>query len=376
MRILTVVGGSRGLGFVISEKLQKFYDCVNIIDIAEPLKRIDNVNYYYFDLSKDNILSIKDLICKSTDLIVTAGIGQIKLFSDCSLVEINKVFTVNALAPIKILKLFYNNLLNSNDSKCMIVSSIAGEVCSPLFATYGASKSSISKICESLNIELEKSGTSNRITCITATSFSGTSFYGGKTNPNQLSSLADECISAMNSRESLHFINSVLCNDIIARYYNDRHSFGASSFDYKLVSGRACDGKKYIIGYLSGTFDLFHIGHLNILKKAKKECDYLIVGVHASGAWKGKETFIPFEERLEIVRSIRYVDEADESFREDSDAWYKYHFDKLFVGSDYKGSERFSKYEDFFKDKKVEIVYFPYTKGTSSTQLREKLSKK
>jgi len=125
---------------------------------------------------------------------------------------------------------------------------------------------------------------------------------------------------------------------------------------------------------LSGTFDLFHIGHLNLLRRAKEQCDYLIVGVHESGAWKGKETFIPFEERLEIIRSVEYVDEACKSFDEDSDAWNIYHYDKLFVGSDYKGSERFKKYEEFFKDKGVEIVYFPYTKGTSSTQLREKLS--
>ena len=133
-------------------------------------------------------------------------------------------------------------------------------------------------------------------------------------------------------------------------------------------------GKK-VIGYLSGTFDLFHIGHLNLLRRAKEQCDYLIVGVHRDGSWKGKETFIPYEERTEIIKAIRYVDEVCESLVEDSDAWNLYHFDKLFVGSDYQGSERFKQYEQFFKDKNVEIVYFPYTKGTSSTQLRDRLSK-
>lgn len=125
-----------------------------------------------------------------------------------------------------------------------------------------------------------------------------------------------------------------------------------------------------VIGYLSGTFDLFHIGHLNLIRRAKEQCDYLIVAVHDSGKWKGKETFIPFEERKEIVGACRYVDQVVDSPVEDSDAWELYHFDKLFVGSDYKGTERFNRYEEFFKDKGVEIVYFPYTQSTSSTQIR------
>ena len=133
--------------------------------------------------------------------------------------------------------------------------------------------------------------------------------------------------------------------------------------------------KKYKIGYTTGVYDMFHIGHLNILRRAKEQCDYLIVGVHESGAWKGKETFIPFEERVEIVKNIKYVDKVVQSLPEDADAYEKFGIHKLFVGSDYKGTERFNRYEEFFKDKNVEIVYFPYTKGTSSTQLRDKLSK-
>ena len=126
-----------------------------------------------------------------------------------------------------------------------------------------------------------------------------------------------------------------------------------------------------IIGYTTGVFDMFHIGHLNILKRAKEQCDYLIVGVHPSAAHKGKETFIPFEERKQIVAACKYVDKVVQSCPEDSDAWDLYHYDKLFVGSDYKGTERFNRYEEYFKDKNVEIVYFPYTQSTSSTQIRK-----
>ena len=131
-----------------------------------------------------------------------------------------------------------------------------------------------------------------------------------------------------------------------------------------------------IIGYTTGVFDMFHVGHLNLIRRAKKQCDYLIVGVHKSGSWKGKETFIPFEERMEIIGACKYVDRVVESFVEDSDAWEAYHYDRLFVGSDYKGSERFNRYEEFFRDKGVKIVYFPYTQTTSSTQIRALVNKK
>lgn len=130
----------------------------------------------------------------------------------------------------------------------------------------------------------------------------------------------------------------------------------------------------YKVGYLSGTFDLFHIGHLNLIRRAKEYCDYLIVGVHKDASHKGKETFINFEERKAIVGAIKYVDEVIESEREDSDVWAHHKYDMLFVGSDYKGTERFNRYEEYFADKGVEIVYFPYTQGTSSTKLREALS--
>lgn len=128
-----------------------------------------------------------------------------------------------------------------------------------------------------------------------------------------------------------------------------------------------------IIGYLSGTFDLFHIGHLNLIRRAKAECDYLIVGVNRKKAKQGVEVVIPFEERMDIVGSLKFVDQVVESEVEDSDAWDKYHYNKLFVGSDYKGTERFNRYEEYLRDKNAEVIYFPYTQGTSSTKLREAL---
>lgn len=110
-----------------------------------------------------------------------------------------------------------------------------------------------------------------------------------------------------------------------------------------------------------------------MLRRAKKECDYLIVGVHSDASHKGKTTFIDFESRKAIVGAIKYVDKVVMSCKEDCDAWELWHYNRLFVGSDYKNTERFRNYEEFFKDKNVEIVYFPYTKGVSSTDIRNEL---
>lgn len=131
--------------------------------------------------------------------------------------------------------------------------------------------------------------------------------------------------------------------------------------------------KKYKVGYTTGVYDMFHIGHLNILKRAKEQCDYLIVGVTTDElvSYKNKKAIIPHEERMAIVGSIKYVDKVVS--QEDMDkmgAWKKYKFDVMFVGSDWKGTDKWNEYESQFRAVGVDIVYFPYTQGTSSTQLR------
>lgn len=135
---------------------------------------------------------------------------------------------------------------------------------------------------------------------------------------------------------------------------------------------------KKIIGYTSGVYDLFHIGHLNLLKNAKGLCDKLVVGVTVDSlvAYKHKKSVIPFEERIEIVRNIKCVDAAIP--QEDLDKfkmWEKLHFDVLFVGDDWFKSPRWKSLEEKFKNVGVRVVYFPYTKGTSSTLINETLTK-
>lgn len=133
-----------------------------------------------------------------------------------------------------------------------------------------------------------------------------------------------------------------------------------------------------IIGYTAGVFDLFHIGHLNILRKAKEQCDYLIVAVSTDELvqeYKGKTPVICYEERKEIIGAIRYVDKVVPQINRDKfSAWEKYHFNKMFVGDDWKGSLLFNEVEQKLRAVDVDVVYFPYTKGTSSTILKETLA--
>lgn len=136
--------------------------------------------------------------------------------------------------------------------------------------------------------------------------------------------------------------------------------------------------KKYKVGYTTGVYDMFHIGHLNIIKRAKEQCEYLIIGVTTDElvSYKNKKAVIPHTERMAIVESIKYVDMVVSQENMDKmEAWKKYKFDVMFVGSDWKGTDKWNKFERQFFDVDVDIVYFPYTQGTSSTQLREVLQK-
>ncbi len=130
-----------------------------------------------------------------------------------------------------------------------------------------------------------------------------------------------------------------------------------------------------VIGYTTGVFDMFHIGHLNILKRAKDQCDYLIVGVTTDQLClerKKKKPIINENDRIEIIRAIRYVDEA--VFQEDMNkrrAVEEFHVNKVFVGSDWKGTPSWDRYEKEFAELGCQVVYLDYTQGISSTQLRE-----
>lgn len=132
-----------------------------------------------------------------------------------------------------------------------------------------------------------------------------------------------------------------------------------------------------VIGFTAGTFDMFHIGHLNLLKNARSRCDYLIVGVNSDRLveeYKGKKAVVPLEERMEIIRELRCVDEViwiDSLNKEIS--WHQKHYHLLFIGDDWKGNPRWKQTEIQMAEYGVKVIYLPHTDGTTSTLLREKL---
>lgn len=137
--------------------------------------------------------------------------------------------------------------------------------------------------------------------------------------------------------------------------------------------------KKYKIGYTDGVYDLFHVGHLNMIMEAKKHCDFLIVGVHSDkivNEYKNRETIINEKDRAIIVGAIKHVDKVViNNTRDKLELWKLYHFDVVFIGDDWKGTERWNKFEVELSKIGVDVVYIPYTKGISTTKIRNKIGK-
>ena len=132
-----------------------------------------------------------------------------------------------------------------------------------------------------------------------------------------------------------------------------------------------------VIGYTTGVFDMLHIGHLNLLRSARAQCDHLIVGVTTDVlclSRKGKSPIIPFDERVEMIAALRFVDEVVAQTDMDKfGAWERLGFNRMFVGDDWKGDPKWGALEHRLRPHDVTIIYLPYTAHTSSTRLREVL---
>lgn len=379
MKTALVIGGASGIGLAVAMQLAANYEKVIIADRKKPYLSVPaNISVIEIDLLTTNFEWLEN--CSDIDtLFYSAGFGRVAPFESLQQKEIEHSFVVNTISAFKILNFFMPMLKSDNPFYCGIMVSIAGRVASPLFSVYSATKAALVRGIEAINTELKMSGSSNRILEISPGSIQGTSFNGGETHVDEITTLAATIVGAMHDHQTLLIPEyEKVFKGVIQRYIKNPTLFAEESYKYKLDCNRLQQKPQLTVGYLSGTFDLFHIGHLNLLKRAREHCNYLVVGVHKDASHKGKQTFIPFEERIEILRNIKYVDKVIESEKEDSDVYTKgiVKYDKLFVGSDYKGTERFNRYEKYFADKGVEIVYFPYTKGTSSTQLRDALQKK
>lgn len=373
-----LVVGSGGVGSHIIKTIRRRFPnkLIYVADKAMPadFNNSDiNLSFIEIDLAKDNIDKLVGLNIDT--LIFSAGIGRLSTFETFTDCEINKNFSINCLPAIKLVRAYYSLLKKKSDFYCAIITSIAGMIASPLYSIYSATKGALVRFIEAVNAELTYVGTKNRILNIAPGYIGGTGFHGGNRTEEQekeLSLLAEKFVNDMLDKKEVCIPKY---DEVYARVLNAYHSnpsaFALDSLNYKLKSNEINNKPQIKVGYLTGTFDLFHIGHLNILRNAKKYCDKLVVGVHPDGKHKNKEVFIPLEERMEILRNIKYVDEVMVCTSEDIDAYPIVHFDYLFVGSDYKGTERFQRYEEYLADKDAKIIYLPYTTTTSSTHLRQ-----
>ncbi len=236
-----VVGGSNGIGLSLVLQLAKECLSVHILDKEAPTDTLaDNI---YF--TKQNLLSLDLSVLESFKdidiLIITAGFGRIAPFETITPEEIENCFTVNTISTIQIIRYFYERMLSQEqDFYCAVMGSIAGLISSPLFALYGATKAALCKMIESLNIELEKSGTRNRILNVSPGAIKGTRFDGAKENNLELTKeLSGLILDKMYKKDSL-FIPKYedVFKAVLERYHENAHQFGLDSYEYKLQTGR------------------------------------------------------------------------------------------------------------------------------------------
>ena len=232
-----VVGGSSGIGLSIVLNLLGKGECesVYVVDKAPfPEAYTDNrVTYIPCDLSKGDyscLTSAEDIQA----LFITAGFGHLRYFQDLSEEYIQNSFSVNSVAPIQIIRHYYDRLLAKEDFHCAVMVSIAGRLSSPLFSVYSATKAALSKFIEAVNVELDVQESKNRILEVSPGSLKGTGFTGGPSQPELTAALADEIIRRAAQHEEL-FIPQYeeVFKGVIARYEEDAHQFGVDSYWYK-----------------------------------------------------------------------------------------------------------------------------------------------
>ena len=236
------MGGANGIGLSIAHVLanREETEKVYVVDKAELTKEFkhEKIESIRFDLTCQNY-SVFNQFQDIDGLIITAGFGRLALFKDIPEEMIATYFNVNTIPVIRIIKHFYNKLLSKEDFYCGVIVSIAGFMSSPFFSLYGATKAALKIFIESVNVELEKAGTSNRILNVSPGSIAGTSFNQGKTDLALTRPLAEEIISKMEAKEDL-FIPKYdeVFHDVLERYHTDFRKEGLHSYDYKIKSKR------------------------------------------------------------------------------------------------------------------------------------------
>lgn len=242
MKNVLIVGGANGIGLSIAKTLTAEKDVrhIYIIDKAPLAQKYqeEKIKSFIFNLSCDDY-SILDQFNDIDGLVITAGFGRLALFKDIPEHMIFDYFNINTIAVIRIIKHFYSKLLSKQDFYCGVMVSIAGFMSSPFFSIYGATKAALKIFIESINVELEKAGTTNRILNVSPGSIKGTSFNQGVTDLSQTSDLAQQIILHLKKKSDL-FIPQYdeVYKYVLERYHTDFRKEGLHSYDYKLKSGR------------------------------------------------------------------------------------------------------------------------------------------
>lgn len=242
MKTVLVVGGANGIGLSIATELSKRNDVekIYIVDKAIVAAEHNNSKFecFQFDLTNDDY-SIFDRFGDIDTLMITAGFGKLSLFKDVDESLIATSFEVNTISVLRIIKHFYEKLESEKDFYCGVMVSIAGFMSSPFFSVYAATKAALKIFIESVNIELLKSGTTNRILNVSPGSLKGTSFTKGQTNLTVTAPMANAIISELEKKNDLFIpeYNEVF-KGVLERYYLDFRKEGIHSYDYKIQSGR------------------------------------------------------------------------------------------------------------------------------------------
>lgn len=242
MKRILIVGGANGIGLSMAHVLANRIETekVYVVDkavLAEEFQH-EKIESVQFDLTSQKY-SVFDRFQDIDGLIITAGFGRLALFKDIPEEMIATYFNVNTIPVIRIIKHFYDKLLSKEDFYCGVMVSIAGFMSSPFFSLYGATKAALKIFIESVNVELEKAGTSNRILNVSPGSIAGTSFNKGKTDLNITADLAKDIISKIEAQEDL-FIPKYdeVFHNVLERYHEDFRKEGLHSYEYKVASGR------------------------------------------------------------------------------------------------------------------------------------------
>lgn len=242
MKRILVVGGANGIGLSIAselskkEKVEKIY----IVDKAPLASEFSNSKFetFQFDLTQSDY-SFFDRFDNIDGLMITAGFGRLQLFKDVDETMITSSFNVNTISVLRLIKRFYNKLESDTDFFCGVMVSIAGFMSSPFFSIYAATKAALKIFIESVNVELIKAGSTNRILNVSPGSLKGTSFSAGKTDLNITAPMAQAIIDHLEKKDDL-FIPQYdeIFKNVLDRYNKDFRAEGLRSYEYKVNSGR------------------------------------------------------------------------------------------------------------------------------------------